>query len=82
MIHIKYFAKYRESLGLAAETMTVASVSLQDLMIMIREKHPKALIIMEDPRCIIAVNQSVERNRERMLQAGDEVAFYPPVTGG
>ncbi len=82
MIKIRYFAKYREWLGTAADSWDCASASLTDLLSHIREKNPNALKMLEDSRLIIAVNQTVVQDTGLMLKAGDEVAFYPPVTGG
>ena len=82
MITLRYFAKYREWAGTAAEQISPVPANLAGLLSLLREKHPNTLKILEDPRCIIAVNQQVVQGDDVVLQAGDEVAFYPPVTGG
>ena len=80
-ITVRYFAKYREWLGVTGEQYAVV-VGLQELRELIRARHPAASRMLDDLRCIVAVNQVVVQTDEVSLSAGDEVAFYPPVTGG
>ena len=82
MIHIKYFAKYREWMQMPGETLVADPVNVGELKRLVRDKHANALKIMEDPRCIVALNQQVVHGDDVQLKSGDEVAFYPPVTGG
>lgn len=80
-IVVRYFAKYREWLGVTGEQYAVVA-GLHELRELIRSRHPAAGRILDDPRCIVAVNQTVVQADAVSLIAGDEVAFYPPVTGG
>jgi molybdopterin converting factor subunit 1 len=82
MIRIKYFAKYREWMQISEEILDAVPVNTGELKRLIRDRSPNALKIMEDPRCVVAVNQQVVHGDEVQLTSGDEVAFYPPVTGG
>ena len=81
MINIRYFAKYRECMGCGAEQLDVDCILLDDLLMLLRDKSPKSLKIIEDPRCLVAVNREVVQGNIQ-LKSGDEVAFFPPVTGG
>ena len=81
---ILYFAWLRERVGLAEELLTPpASVkTVADLMLHLAgldERHANAFRHGETIRC--AVNQEFAE-RETVIQAGDEIAFFPPVTGG
>ncbi len=81
---ILYFAWLRERVGLAEELlMPPASVkTVADLMLHLvglDERHANAFRYSETIRC--AVNQEFAE-RETVIQAGDEIAFFPPVTGG
>lgn len=67
---------------MSEEVLDSVPAHIGDLKRLIRDKHANALKIMEDPRCIIAVNQQVVHSDDTQLKSGDEVAFYPPVTGG
>jgi molybdopterin synthase sulfur carrier subunit len=82
MIYIKYFAKYREWMQVPGETLENSPPNVGELKRLIRDKHANSLKIFNDSRCIVAVNQQVVHGDEVLLQSGDEVAFYPPVTGG
>lgn len=57
-------------------------MNIGELKRLIRDKNTNVLKILNDPRCIVAVNQQVAHGDDALLQSGDEVAFYPPVTGG
>jgi molybdopterin synthase sulfur carrier subunit len=82
MITIKYFARYRELLGVVAETYATAEVpDFATLKTVIAKRHPEAIAMLQDPRCIVALNQQVVTG-DVVFKSGDEVAFFPPVSGG
>jgi sulfur-carrier protein len=80
-VKILYFASLREALGVAGESIELpAGVStlaaLRDwLVAQGREK----LATAKNLRC--AVNQELA-GLDAAVQDGDEIAFFPPVTGG
>jgi molybdopterin synthase sulfur carrier subunit len=80
-VRVLYFAGLREAFGCAGETIDlpaeVATVAaLRDLLVgQGREKLASA----KNLRC--AVNQEMAEP-EVTIKDGDEVAFFPPVTGG
>ena len=80
-VRVLYFAGLREAFGCAGESIDlpvdVASVAaLRDLLVgQGREKLASA----KNLRC--AVNQEMAAP-EVAIKDGDEVAFFPPVTGG
>ena len=81
MITILYFAWLRERTGLADETLTLPATdtTVADLIAILTERHPTAF---QNPRSIrCAVNQEFA-DPSTILRTGDEVAFFPPVTGG
>lgn len=82
MINIKYFAKYREWMQMSDEILDATPQNVGELKSLIRDKHANALKMLKDPRCIVAVNQQIAHGDDVLLKSGDEVAFYPPVTGG
>jgi molybdopterin synthase sulfur carrier subunit len=80
-IRILYFAGLKETLGLPGETIElpagVATVgALRDWLI---GQGRAALATAKNLRC--AVNQDMAK-LDAAIQDGDEVAFFPPVTGG
>ena len=81
-VQVLYFAGLREALGLAGETVEapagVATVGqLRDWLA--ASGGRAALTTARNLRC--ALNQEMT-NTETALADGDEVAFFPPVTGG
>ncbi len=82
-IHLLYFAGLREALGVATEHLElpagVATVAALRELLAARGSPWTALVTTKNLRA--AVNQEMA-GPDTLLQAGDEVAFFPPVTGG
>ncbi len=82
MITVKYFARLREQLGPQERVdfhrgMTLGS--LRDQLIALGGPHALALDRAQFLRA--ARNQQMAEEAEALAD-GDEVAFFPPVTGG
>ena len=80
-IRILYFAGLKEALGLPSETIELpAGVltvgSLRDWLV---GQGRAALATAKNLRC--AVNQDMAK-LDATIKDGDEIAFFPPVTGG
>lgn len=84
MIRIRYFARLRERLGCDEESLALPEgvATLADLLehLRARDAHWREALDGEHA-LMMALNQELARP-EAMLQHGDEVAFFPPVTGG
>lgn len=81
-IHILYFAGLKEKLGIAAETVMppptiVTTGALRDWLA--SECSREALATAKNLRC--ARNQDMV-GFDAAIADGDEIAFFPPVTGG
>jgi molybdopterin synthase sulfur carrier subunit len=81
---ILYFAWLRERVGVAEETVSPpeAVVTVADLVTYLSgldQRHAAAFKDRKTVRC--AVNQEFA-DPATILRTGDEVAFFPPVTGG
>jgi sulfur-carrier protein len=84
MIEILYFARLRERLGLDRERLTLpADVgNVAELLSYLRTRGAIwADCLGENETVMAAVNQELARP-DAVLGEGDEVAFFPPVTGG
>ncbi len=84
MIEIKYFARLSESLGIKSEQLdyneqikTAADI-IERLM---ARGDVWADEFSGDNSILLAVNQEM-CERDTAIKDGDEVAFFPPVTGG
>jgi len=84
MIKIKYFASLSESLGLKTEELAYNEQvnTADDIITQLVERGEAWLDAFSgENKILVAVNQEMcERNT--LVSDGDEVAFFPPVTGG
>ncbi len=84
MITILYFARLRESLGKTSEEIALppAVGDLDALRALLRQRGGAWAEEMADGRQLrAAVNQDLAQADAR-IGDGDEIAFFPPVTGG
>jgi molybdopterin synthase sulfur carrier subunit len=84
MIRVLYFARLREQLGTAGEELPSEPhlATVTDLANTLRRRGGTwADAFAPDQPVLAAVNQEVARG-DTALTDGDEVAFFPPVTGG
>jgi molybdopterin synthase sulfur carrier subunit len=81
MIHIRFFASLREQLGLSSMNLEYGGEkTVLDLMTGLFEKSDKWKMLSEND-VLVAVNQTLCAKDAR-INDGDEIAFFPPVTGG
>ncbi|MCX7896614.1 MAG: molybdopterin converting factor subunit 1 [Rhodocyclaceae bacterium] len=80
VIKVLYFASLREAIGMPMEIVPLPSgvTTVGALLALLAERHPE-LLTTKNLRC--AVNQTMA-TKETGIADGDEVAFFPPVTGG
>jgi molybdopterin synthase sulfur carrier subunit len=83
MIELRYFARFREELGVAAEELEIeGEPTLEELLAELRDRGgPWVRLFAPDQRVMMAVNQEVA-DLTTSVKDGDEVALFPPVTGG
>lgn len=83
MIKILYFARLRELLGLSAEEVLLnqPQISVAELIVELIARGPDWQVLASDKNIRVAINQALV-SAQAMIKAGDEVAFFPPVTGG
>lgn len=82
MLDILYFASFRELFGKAQEQLPAQFSTVADLINSLAERGENWRdILVDNPQVQIAVNQDIA-SRETAIKAGDEIAFFPPVTGG
>ncbi len=84
MITVLYFARLREAFGMATEQIALpAGVrDLASLSELLRSRGGTWAEELAEGRPVrAAVNQDMARG-ETLIADGDEIAFFPPVTGG
>jgi len=84
MMKLLYFAWVRQKLGLSEESLdpTDDIATVADLLAHLRARGGAyAEALAETTAIRVAVNQAFAQP-EDAVRAGDEVAIFPPVTGG
>ncbi|MDD2057449.1 molybdopterin converting factor subunit 1 [Pseudomonas sp. GD03860] len=79
-INVVYFARFREALGRDGEALQGQFKTLDDVRQALLAKGDSHAFLAEQ-NLMCARNQDLCKLDEP-LQDGDEVAFFPPVTGG
>lgn len=81
-LNVRFFARLREELGTGQLSMPApAGQTAADLLAALASQGgPWAQLTSGQP-VVIAINQAIAKPQSA-VNAGDEVAFFPPVTGG
>ena len=83
MIQLRYFASLRERLDIGDETVTLPDDvdTVAGLQRWLQNRGESWSEALADKRLLVAVNHEVT-DRTASIRDGDEVAWFPPVTGG
>ncbi|WON78005.1 molybdopterin synthase sulfur carrier subunit [Serratia sp. UGAL515B_01] len=81
MINVLFFAQVRELIGISTLSVPAEYLTVEELRKSLCERGERWALALESGKLLTAVNQSLVV-AEHPLKAGDEVAFFPPVTGG
>lgn len=83
MLTIQYFASVREALGTATEQIELPdnAGTVMALMQHLATRGEAWQILLDGSQVLVAVNQTVA-DRTTLLQGSEEIAFFPPMTGG
>ena len=83
MIQLRYFASLRENLGIGEEQVELPE-NVSDLPALtqwLQQRGESWENALADQRLHVAVNQQIVSADSRIAD-GDEIAWFPPVTGG
>lgn len=81
MIRVQYFARYREVLGIDGEQLQRAALSNLEQLREHLQSRGGVWQVLAEQNLMCARNQEL-CGLDQRLQDGDEIAFFPPVTGG
>lgn len=82
MIDILYFASVKERMGISGESVVIEKgITGEGLISLLSDKGEPWETVLSDNRLLFAINQEMA-SLEDGISEGDEVAFFPPVTGG
>ena len=79
-LNVMFFARYREALGLDGEAVEGDFSSIEQLRAYLAQRGG-AWQVLAEPNLMCARNEELCKLDEALAD-GDEVAFFPPVTGG
>lgn len=81
MIKVLFFAQVRELVGCDELSLPCDYASADALRAALSERGDKWALALESGKLLVAVNQTLVP-LDTPFHDGDEVAFFPPVTGG
>lgn len=82
MIVVRFFAGLRETLGVDSVALDAASIGcVADVLASLSERGEAWDEALSAANLLVAVNHT-HAQANSPLQDGDEVAIFPPVTGG
>jgi molybdopterin synthase sulfur carrier subunit len=82
MIEVRYFASLRERLGSDAETLAGHPATLAELRAQLVARGGVWAEVFGGAQPVLAAVNQEMANADQPLREGDEVGFFPPVTGG
>ncbi|MBO1324077.1 molybdopterin converting factor subunit 1 [Acetobacter sp. TBRC 12305] len=83
-VTILYFAALREQIGRESQvaTLPAGGMTVTALLAQLGQQDPRvAGAFAAEPRLRVAINQTLG-GLEQIVRPGDEVAVFPPMTGG
>lgn len=82
MIQVLFFASLRERLNQDRVELPIGEMaSVQDVYQQLLAHSDLFNATLSEPKPLMAVNQEIA-HPSTSIKDGDEIAFYPPVTGG
>lgn len=81
MIKVLFFAQTRELVGVDSVTVEADQITAEALRQQLCGKGEQWAQALQSGKLLVAVNQDMVK-MDTVLKSGDEVAFFPPVTGG
>lgn len=81
MIKVLFFAQVRELVSTDSLALDASFDNVEALRAHLAAQSDRWALALEEGKLLAAVNQTLV-DFSHPLKAGDEVAFFPPVTGG
>jgi molybdopterin synthase sulfur carrier subunit len=87
MIKIIFFARLRDELNCSELNLEIKDINNEETITVIEllehlfKLHPQWQNTFDKRKFFTAINQDIVQNSHQICN-GDEVAFFPPVTGG
>ena len=83
MIHVLYFAHFRETLKVDKELLDFKeNETITDLINRLKTRGDEWLSVFDAPIPVLCACNQEMTTMGTLIKDGDEIAFFPPVTGG
>ncbi|TEA27728.1 molybdopterin synthase sulfur carrier subunit [Candidatus Schmidhempelia bombi] len=81
MITIRFFAQIRELVGTSELTLEADGLTISQLLYQLAQRGDKWTMALKEKTVLCAANKQLV-DYQYLINNGDEIAFFPPVTGG
>ncbi|WP_040976416.1 molybdopterin synthase sulfur carrier subunit [Necropsobacter massiliensis] len=81
MLKVLFFAQTREILGVDELNLNAEFATAEALRCHLAAKGERWALALQQDKLLVAINQTLSP-LESAVKSGDEIAFFPPVTGG
>lgn len=81
MIRVLFFAQVKEIAGVASVELSETFSDAESIRFHLSTQNDKWALALESDKLLVAINQTIA-SLDAVVKDGDEVAFFPPVTGG
>ncbi|AKO45600.1 molybdopterin synthase sulfur carrier subunit [[Haemophilus] ducreyi] len=81
MITVLFFAQVRELVNTEKLQLSAEFATAEQLRVHLSQQGKKWQLALEKDKLLVAINQKI-LPLDSQINAGDEIAFFPPVTGG
>ncbi|MDO4429858.1 MAG: molybdopterin synthase sulfur carrier subunit [Lonepinella koalarum] len=81
MLNVLFFAQTRELIGIEQLELPADFQTAEQVRQYLSEKGEKWALALQAGKLLVAINQTLVP-LESAVKSGDEIAFFPPVTGG
>ncbi len=82
VVKVLFFGAIREAVGVGeVEVEIPANRSLRTVVAMVMQEYAAKLTQFHREAYVVALNKQICKN-DALLEANDEIAIFPPVTGG
>ncbi len=77
---IKFFAKFREEIGIESIYLDIDNLSLNEIIEVLARDYPKVREFVKEG--FLVVNHRIVNDLKEVIKRDDEIAFLPKFSGG
>jgi molybdopterin synthase sulfur carrier subunit len=81
VIKVVFFAQVRELVGVGEVMLNESFSNVEAVRAHLAAQSPRWQLALERDQLLVAINHEIAE-LDSALNEGDEIAFFPPVTGG